>query len=83
MKAEIIKALREESTFTKELLVSMVAESKTKCLKLQRQFEEVQAAYNGGQTVTAALSVQYDDIISWAGSTMQPAWKQRRRSSTA
>ena len=66
LKAEIIKSLRGESTFSKELLGSMVAESETKCLELQKQFEEAQAAYDEGQAVMASLSAQYDDIISWA-----------------
>lgn len=66
LKAEIIKSLRGESAFSKELLGSMVAESETKCLELQRQFEEAQAAYDEGQAVMASLSAQYDDIISWA-----------------
>ena len=66
LKAEIIKALRGESTFTKELLGYMVAETDAKCLELQRQFEEAQAAYDEGQSVMASLSTQYDNIISWA-----------------
>ena len=66
LKAEIIKSLRGESTFSKELLGSMVAESETKCLELQKQFEEAQAAYEVGQAVMDSLSAQYDDIISWA-----------------
>lgn len=66
LKAEIIKALRGESSFSKELLGSTVAESETKCLELQKQFEEAQVAYDEGQAVMATLSAQYDDIISWA-----------------
>lgn len=66
LKAEVIKALREESAFSKDLLSSMIAETETKCLELQRQFEEAQAAYDEGQVVMAALNAQYDDIISWA-----------------
>lgn len=66
LKAEVIKALRGESAFSKELLGSMVAESETKCLELQRQFEEAQAAYDEGQAVMASLNSQYDEIISWA-----------------
>ena len=66
LKAEVIKALRGESAFSKELLGSMVAEVETKCLELQKQFEEAQAAYDEGQAVMASLNAQYDDIISWA-----------------
>ena len=66
LKSEVIKALRGESAFSQELLGSMVAEAETKCLEVQRQFEEAQAAYDEGQAVMASLSAQYDDIISWA-----------------
>ena len=66
LKSEVIKALRGESAFSKELLGSMVADAETKCLEVQRQFEEAQAAYDEGQAVMASLSTQYDDIISWA-----------------
>ena len=66
LKSEVIKSLRGESVFSKELLGSMVAEAETKCLEVQRQFEEAQAAYDEGQAVMASLSAQYDDIISWA-----------------
>ena len=66
LKSEVIKALRGESAFSKELLGSMVADAETKCLEVQRQFEEAQAAYGEGQAVIASLSAQYDNIISWA-----------------
>ena len=66
LKAEVIKALRGESAFSKELLGSMVAEAETKCLEVQKQLEEAQAAYDEGQAVMASLNAQYDDIISWA-----------------
>ena len=78
LKAEIIKALRGESTFTKELLGSMVAETEAKYLELQNQFEAAQSAYDEGQAIVTSLSSQYDDIISWAICTMRPAWNQRR-----
>lgn len=66
LKAEVIKALRGESTFSPDLLGSMVSESETKCLELQKQLDDAQAAYNEGQAVLASLSAQYEDIISWA-----------------
>ena len=66
LKAEVIKALRGESAFSKDLLGSMVSEAEAKCTKLQKQFEAAQAAYEEGQTVLRSLEAQYDDIISWA-----------------
>ena len=66
LKAEIIKVLRGESTFTKELLGSMVAEAEAKCAELQEQLDAAQSAYNEGQAVMDSLGAQYEDIISWA-----------------
>ena len=66
LKAEVIKALRGESAFSKDLLGSMVSEAEAKCTELQRQLEAAQAAYEEGQTVLRSLEAQYDDIISWA-----------------
>ena len=45
LKAEVIKALRGESAFPKDLLGSMVSEAEAKCAELQKQFEDAQAAY--------------------------------------
>ncbi|MDO4568747.1 MAG: recombinase family protein, partial [Clostridia bacterium] len=66
LKAEVIKALRGESAFTKELLSSMISESEAKCAELQSLFAEAQTAYNEGQAVLKSLNEQYDDIISWS-----------------
>ena len=66
LKAEVIKALRGESAFSKDLLGSMVSEAEAKCAELQKQFEDAQAAYEEGQTVLHSLEEQYDNVISWA-----------------
>ena len=66
LKAEVIKALRGESAFPKDLLGTMVTEAEAKCTELQRQFEAAQAACDEGEQVLRSLTAQYDDIISWA-----------------
>ena len=66
LKAEVIKALRGESAFSKEMLSSLIAEAEKKCAVLETQFNDAQAAYDEGQAVLASLNTQYDDIISWA-----------------
>ena len=66
LKAEIIKALRGESAFPKELLGTMISESEAKCAKLQKQFEDAQAAYEEGQSLLRSLENQYNNVISWA-----------------
>lgn len=78
LKSEILKSLRGESTFPKDVLSSMVSEAKNKCADLQTQLTAAQSAYDEGQAVMASLSAQYDDILSWADlySTASPEAKK-------
>ena len=66
LKTEIIKSLRGESSFPKDILSTMVGEAEKKCSLLQEQLEAAQTAYDEGQAVMASLSTRYDDMISWA-----------------
>ena len=66
LKAEVVKSLRGESSFSQDLLASLIADSETNCLKVKEQLDAAQAAYDEGQAVMASLNAQYDDIISWA-----------------
>ena len=66
LKAEVIKSLRGESSFSQELLSSLIAESETKCLEVQKRMEAAQAAVDEGQAVLDALNAQYNDIITWS-----------------
>ncbi len=66
LKGEVIKTIRGESTFSKELLGSLITEAEARCRELQENMETAQAAYDEGQAVLASLNAQYDDIISWA-----------------
>jgi len=66
LKAEVVKSLRGESSFSQDLLSSLIADSETNCLKVKEQLDTAQAAYDEGQEIMASLNAQYDDIISWA-----------------
>lgn len=66
LKGEVLKSIRGESTFSKELLGSLIAEAEAKCADLQKSMEGAQAAYDEGKAVLAILNAQYDDIISWS-----------------
>ncbi len=65
-RAEVIKSLRGESSFSQSLLNSLIADAETKCLEVQRNMEAAQAAYDEGKAVLATLNAQYDDIITWS-----------------
>lgn len=66
LKAEIIKSLKGESTFPKELLGTMVSDGEKKCAELQEKYEAAKTAYEEGKSVMASLDAQYEDICSWA-----------------
>ncbi len=65
-RAEVIKSLRGESSFSQSLLNSLFADAETNCLVVQRNMEAAQAAYDEGKAVLATLNAQYDDIITWS-----------------
>lgn len=66
LKGEAIKVIRGGSSFSKELLNSLIAEAEAKCRELQGNLEAAKEAYGEGQAVMASLNTQYNDIISWA-----------------
>lgn len=66
LKVEIIKALRDESTFLKKILGTMIGETEKKCAVLQEQADAAQTSYNEGQIMMVSLNARYDDIVSWA-----------------
>ena len=66
LKAEVVKSLRGESTFSQVLLGSLIQEAEKKSLELKRYYEEALSAYQEGQAVLATLNAQYDEMISWA-----------------
>ena len=66
LRAEVIKTLRGESTFSKELLSSLITETEAKCTQLLEQLNAAQAAYDEGKDVLESLHSQYAKVITWA-----------------
>ena len=66
LKAEVIKAIRGESSFRMDLLDTLVNDAEVKCTELQKKYEDAQTAYEEGKQLLASLSTQYEDIISWS-----------------
>ena len=66
LKGEAIKVIRGGSSFSKELLNSLIAEAEAKCRELQGNLEAAKEAYGEGQAVMASLNTQNNDIIPWA-----------------
>ena len=66
LKSEVVKAIKGESSFSKELLASLIHDAERKCQELQAALEQAQADYDAGEATLQALNSQYDDMISWA-----------------
>ena len=66
LKSEVVKAIKGESIFSKELLASLILDAERKCQELQAALEQAQADYDAGEATLQALNSQYDDMISWA-----------------
>ena len=66
LKSEVVKAIKGESSFSKELLASLILDAERKCQELQAALEKAQADYDAGEATLQSLNSQYDDMISWA-----------------
>lgn len=66
LKAEVIKAIRGESSFGTDLLGTLIQEAEAKCVGLKQHLDDAKESYERSQSVMDSLSAQYDDIISWA-----------------
>ena len=66
LKSEVVKAIKGESSFSKELLASLISDAERRCQELQAALEQAQADYDAGEATLQALNSQYDDMISWA-----------------
>ncbi len=66
LRAEVVKSIRGESSFTTETLGSLLKEAEDRCAALEHQLKSAQAAYDEGQALMASLNRQYDAIIGWS-----------------
>ena len=66
LKSEVVKAIRGESSFSTEMLSSLVSEAGARCAELQDQYEAAQAAYEEGKVVLEDLNKQFKQIVSWS-----------------
>ena len=66
LRAEVVKSIRGESSFSTETLGSLLKEAEDNCAALEQQLKSAQAAYDEGQALMASLNRQYDAIIGWS-----------------
>ena len=66
LKAEVLKCLKGESAFSKEMLAAMIAEGETECAALEQSRQAAQAEVEQSAQQMEAIGEQYDKLISWA-----------------
>ena len=66
LKAEIIRSIRGESAFPKDVLAELIRENETKCLQLEAASEQAKTAMVETEAIAKELQRQHDDILSFA-----------------
>lgn len=66
LKGEIIKSIRGESAFPKDVLAELISESETKCSQLSEAVETAKQKVSETEVIMKELRRQHDEIISFA-----------------
>ena len=66
LKREVVNAIRGESSFSTEMLSSLISEAGARCAELQDQYEAARVAYEEGKEVLEDLNDQFNQIVSWS-----------------
>lgn len=66
LKAEIIKSIRGESAFPKDVLAELISEAEENCRQLAEAVEQAKEDVSETEAITKELRKQHDEIISFA-----------------
>ncbi len=66
LKAEVVNCIRGESTFSKEMLSALIAESEAKCQEQLEAINRVENEIDNGQLILSAVDKECNKLISWA-----------------
>lgn len=66
LKAEVIKCLQGESTFSKDILSELITDSEENCNELAKLRQKIETELKQSEKLQAELCRSYDEIISWA-----------------
>ena len=66
LKAEVIKCLQGESTFSKDILSELITDTEKNCNELAKLREKLETELEQSEELQAELCRSYDEIISWA-----------------
>lgn len=66
LKAEVIKCLQGESSFSKDILSELITDAENKCNELAQLSEAIKTELKQSEQLQTELCKRYDEIISWA-----------------
>lgn len=66
LKAEVVKAITGNSSFTPELLNSIIEDKERECQQLQEAYRSAEQDIKAAEARLATMSRQYDDLLEWS-----------------
>ena len=66
LKAEIVKCLSGESSFSKDTLAGLISDTEKKCVDLEFLCESIKEELKRSENLQTELCNRYDEIISWS-----------------
>lgn len=66
LKAEVVKCLQGESSFSKDILSELITDTENKCNELAQLSEAIKTELKHSEQLQTELCKRYDEIISWA-----------------
>ena len=66
LKAEVVKSIRGESSFSTEMLSDLIREAESECARLEEQCDDARRDVKDTENLLRQLSDHFDELISWA-----------------
>lgn len=66
LKAEVVKCLQGESSFSKDILSELITDAENKCNELAQLSEAIKTELKQSEQLQTELCKRYDEIISWS-----------------
>lgn len=66
LKAEVVKCLQRESSFSKDILSELITDAENKCNELAQLSEAIKTELKQSEQLQTELCKRYDEIISWS-----------------
>lgn len=66
LKAEVVKSIRGESSFSTEMLSDLIREAESECARLEEQCADARRDVKDTENLLRQLSDHFDELISWA-----------------